>query len=302
MQTRLPAFLALPLLMLLGGCPVWGHEDTAGRCRTAGDCVAGSYCDDGSGACLPSSTCTTDANCGANEHCDVSGSCVPDVTGGCRSNADCGPTDVCIEGFCRTVGAETCQFDLECDGNQRCVDNTCTFGCTTATDCGSGQKCSNGVCVADPTQCTTSADCGGGRHCVDGRCLQDCLGGGSCSNPKDVCSADDSFCRPDWQQNSFCTTNADCAAGSVCELGTGICRIACDAGSSLVSMYNANPNPSCTSATADCACQARNVLLPVCGLPSGADDYCRTLAETVSNCVTKADCATNQHCVDGSCQ
>lgn len=303
MQTRLPAFLALPLLMLLGGCPVWGNDrETGGACRTAGDCAVGSYCDVSSGACVPSAICTSDAGCFADEHCDTSGSCVPDVPGGCQRDTDCGPTDVCIEGFCRAVGAETCQFDLECDASQRCVDNKCTFECSTVADCGSGEKCTDGLCVVDTNQCTRSSDCGSNRHCVDGRCLQDCEGGGSCSDPQDACSPDDSFCRPDWEQNSFCTTNADCASGSVCELATGICRIACNPGSALITMYTANPNPSCSGATADCACQARNVLLPVCGLPGGTDDYCRTIAETVSNCVVKDDCAANQHCVDGACQ
>lgn len=303
MQTRL-SLLTLPLVMLLSGCPVWGNDgggNATGGCRTHGDCSVGDYCDAVSDACTMSNTCTTDAGCIASDHCDYRGTCVPDVAGGCRTDTDCGPTDVCVEGFCRTVGAETCQFDIECGAGQRCVDSACTFECTTAAQCGSGQTCTGGRCVVDATECVTSNDCSGSLHCVEGRCLQDCAGGGGCSDAQDSCSAEDAFCRPHWQQNAFCTGNTDCALGSVCEIATGICRIPCDPASSLITMYNANPNPSCMSATADCACQARNVLLPVCGLPANPDDYCRTSAETVSNCTIHTDCTSGKHCVDGSC-
>lgn len=302
MQTRLPALLLLPLVMLLGGCPVWGNDGGGGgngTCRTNGDCAVGSYCLEATDMCTVSTTCTSDAQCSPSQNCDYRDTCVPDVPDACRGDGDCTGGTVCVEGFCRATGIEVCQFDLEC-ASGLCVDSACTFSCTSATQCGSGQVCTGGRCVTDATQCTTTSDCSGSKHCVDGRCLADCTSA-SCSDAQDTCG-DDHFCRPHWQQSGFCTNSSQCAAGSVCDIAAGICRIACTAASPLVTGYSGGACGG-SFANADCACQSADAQFPTCGFTSSAgdDDYCRTTAETVSDCEVKAECGASQHCIDGSC-
>jgi hypothetical protein len=306
MQTRLSALFTLPLVMLLGGCPVWGSDNSSGggttdSCRTHGDCDVGTYCD-GSGRCVASNTCASDVQCTLSQNCDFRDTCVPDVAGACRYDADCESTDVCIEGFCREVGVETCQFDLECATNN-CVDNACTPTCSSTSQCGSGQVCNNltGRCEVNATECDTSSQCSGNEHCVDRRCLPDCESS-SCSDAQDTCG-DDHFCRPSWEQAGFCSSNTQCAPGSTCDIPTGVCRIVCTAASPLVTGYSGG---SCggSFATADCACQSADAQFPTCGITSSAgdDDFCRTAGEQMSDCQTRSDCASNQHCVDGACE
>lgn len=290
--------------MLLGGCPVWGGGGTSGpvpgSCRTNGDCAAGTYCSATTNKCVASIPCASDSACTSTQNCDFRNTCVPDVTNACRTDIDCSGGDVCVEGFCRTPGIDTCQFDLEC-ASGLCVDSACTSSCTNASQCGSGQVCTGNRCVNDPTECTATSGCSSGEHCVSGRCLADCTSS-SCTNSNDACG-DDHFCHPDWQQSGFCNNNSDCAPGSVCQISTGICRISCTAGSPLVTGYSGGACGGAFS-NADCACQSADTQFPTCGLSStpADDDYCRTIGEQVSDCEVQSDCAANQHCVDGSCE
>lgn len=295
LRFRLVAFV--PFLLTLAGCPVWNGDGGGGptpACATDGDCEVGETCT--SAVCVPTSTCVTDAMCGAGQVCDFRGTCVPRQTGACRNDADCSGGKVCVEGSCRATGIETCQFDLECGPAQVCIDSKCVNRCSVAGDCGSGEMCTGGRCVVDPTECLTSADCSGNAHCVGGRCLAGCSG--NCSDADDVCDVD-GFCRPDWRPAAFCDSDQDCAVGSRCELATGICRVPCDPASPLVTGYTGS---SCSGVTADCACQTSDAQFVSCGLPAGADDYCRTASELASDCETGADCASNQQCVNGRCE
>jgi len=305
MPTRIEAYLTLPLLLVLGGCPVWGHGRAGGGsddgCTTAGDCSVGSTCDS-SGECVVAPTCTSDLGCSPGHVCDFRGTCVVENPGECRTNTDCTGGKVCVENSCRATGAETCQFDLECGPNQTCVNNACVNECTGASQCGSGETCVGGRCETSTSECTTSDDCSGSESCVDGRCLPPCSSSGTCSDSQDACDSD-GFCHPDWHPQSFCTSSAQCANGSVCDTDAGICRIDCKASSPLVTNYT--PGPSCTGANADCACQTADAQFPTCGFTTAPsdDDFCRTSAEGMSNCATANDCPTSgQDCVNGSCQ
>ena len=103
---------------LLAGCPIYGSSDgdppvcavgcpgsDAGTftdagpggemCRTNGDCQVGFYC--GDGQCEPSSTCSDDSECDTGFLCDFRGTCVPEVAGACRGDADCTAAQICVK-------------------------------------------------------------------------------------------------------------------------------------------------------------------------------------------------------------
>ncbi len=243
-------------------------------CRTHGDCAAGEYC--ASDVCTPSSACTTDATCTGGFVCDFRSTCVP--PGACRTTADCTGTQLCIEGAC-TDPSSTCQFNYECGAGRACVDNACVNLCTAASQCASGQTCRAGFCEADPTECTTSAACGA-DHCVDGRCLSDCRTS-TCVGASDTCGADQ-FCRPTWEPHPFCTTDTQCALGSVCR--GGVCRTPCPTGTSA-------------------ECMRFDVQLPICQMASGSTEYlCYATNESVPECALQTDCGAMESCIDAVCR
>lgn len=326
MRMRSALFVFMPLATFLAGCPVWGSDGGGSVtnppvCRTNGDCRTGFYCEDSSEVCVMSPTCTDDGDCSSAQHCDFRDTCVPDVVGGCRTTADCGANQACVEGFCRNATDdstnEVCQFNYECGGGRLCIDSTCVFPCTSAAQCGSGQLCTDNRCVADPSECNTSNDCSSSEHCVDGRCLEDCRTSNTCTSAQDECNDNDDFCRPDWQPSGFCDGNEDCnqAAGSVCDLTDNVCRVRCGgcgtdadcrpmgAGSATCNMGTGlceiDSSDIDAVATANEFCQSRDVQLAVC---EAGDGYCHTLSEGSVECQTQADCGAGESCTDGQCE
>lgn len=325
MRMRSALFAFLPLATLLAGCPVWGSNGNGGGsnpsvCRTHGDCRTGYYCDEDLDACVMSPTCDDDDECTSAQYCDFRDTCVPDAPGACRTTADCTGAQVCVEGSCRNAtndaSNEVCQFDYECGGGRKCVNNNCVAQCTGNADCGSGQTCTGNLCVTNPNECDTTRDCPSNEHCVEGRCLADCRGTSTCSDPQDACNDADDFCRPDWQPSGFCDGNEDCdqAAGSVCDLTDHVCRVRCGgcdedadcrpmgAGSATCNMGTGlcviDSSDIDMVATANEFCQSRDVQLAVC---EAADGYCHTLSEGTVECQTQANCGAGESCIDGKC-
>ena len=244
-------------------------------CRTNGDCPSGEYC--AAGICTRSSICTDDSSCSSGGFvCDFRSTCVP--PGACRSNADCTGGSLCIEGACRAPST-TCQFNYECGAGRACVDNTCVNLCTAASQCASGQNCRSGFCEADPTECTASSQCGA-NFCVDGRCLPNCRSA-SCSGASDSCGVDE-FCRPTWEPSPFCTTDAQCAGGSVCR--DGVCRTPCPTGTSM-------------------QCQTFDVQLPICQMATGSTEFlCYATNERTPECAVRSECSATESCIDAICR
>ncbi|NIR61112.1 MAG: hypothetical protein GWO02_17220, partial [Gammaproteobacteria bacterium] len=114
---------------------------------------------------------------------------------------------ICVEGFCRDQ-TDTCQFNYECAGMSAnaCVNNGCTAICTDDTDCAGGQTCQGGFCRA-ASECSSTGDCAIGSHCVDERCLVDCETDPGACGAEEYCAMD-GFCRPAWQPEPFCTSDA----------------------------------------------------------------------------------------------
>ena len=308
------AFSFLPLLLLLGGCPVYGSgpvqrevqvscqgdfdcpSDTFcdsgtnscvaydfGICLTDGDCPVGSYCDQADGGCYIAavSECRADGDCSSGFECDFRDSCRPAQADDCMVDNDCIGGELCLENLCTPL-VETCQFDFQCSAGFTCTNNRCRLLCGPQTTCPSGTACEASLCQPVIGECIDSSDCPDlATNCVEGTCLRRCDEG--CDASIEVCDPE-GFCRsrtsPDPQAPTpFCRTDADCD-GSICV--EGLCRTACDSNA---------PEP-------DLICASRDGQVPLCG----PDDLCYAESELQSDCRVQGDCPDGQDCIDGSCR
>jgi len=304
LRPHLSALALLAGMPLLGGCPVYigDHDDDDGPrtpaprtcddardcpagfaclggfcerddgCRTDGDLPTGQVCDDGEPA--PADLCDEDSDCPDGLICDFRGTCIAPAPGECRGDDDCGPEEVCVEDRCTAVD-DTCGFDFECPPGLACVNNACVGLCAGDDDCPMGQACEAGFCLPADGECSASTDCPAGASCVGGRCLVDCGDSGACDDERTAC-APDGFCRPDVDEG-FCSEDDDCESGSVCR--EGVCRVPCPTGE-------------------DAECQAADFQLTECG----ADNLCRSSAETSAECRTGGDCDAGEVCANGQCR
>lgn len=306
--------LLLPVLALLAGCPIFGHEpvergvqvscegdfdcpqdtfcdadthECVGYdfevCLTDGDCPVGSYCDRADGGCyIPViAECGGDGDCGPDFECDFRGSCRPQTFGSCLVDGDCSTGQVCIENTCTPIG-EVCQFDFQCAAGFACVNNRCRLLCGPDTRCPTGTSCQQSLCLPDVGECVDSSECPDlTTHCVEGVCLRRCDAG--CDDAIEVCD-DQGFCRPRTRPDPgaptpFCQSDADCS-GTLCV--DGVCRTECDS----------------TAPAPDDICASFDGQLPICG----ADDLCYAPSELASDCGTQLDCSPGRDCIDGTCR
>ena len=100
----------------------------------------------------------------------------------CTIDADCPPTQLCLNQVCQPAGP--CTTSADCPDERPCVDGVCQQfpaptatptptpqSCTIDADCPPTQLCLDEVCQpAGP--CETAADCPDERPCVDGVCQQ----------------------------------------------------------------------------------------------------------------------------------
>ncbi|RLB45761.1 MAG: hypothetical protein DRJ42_29200 [Deltaproteobacteria bacterium] len=317
MKTFRGLLLALPLAVLLGGCPIYTGDggtvvpdsgprpcvgagcicdssldcepglvctdnrcvvpDRVDACRTHGDCAVGAFCEDTRRECVDSATCTTDETCAGGFICDFRGTCVPQDPGQCRDQSDCGTGTTCVEGRCRT-DADTCQFNYECSGTASSSLACVDNGCTAI--CGGDGDCAAGQ-TCQSGFCRATAECTSSSDCISGEHCVDarCLPDceGSGACVGNEYCATDSFCRPAWQPTPFCSSDMDCAATSVCI--DGACRTPCPTGT-------------------DEECRRFDVQLPVCA----SDNLCYSTNETMPECADSADCGDARSCVDGICR
>lgn len=301
-------WIALPLVALLPGCPLYlddgrplacttsadcpaNYSCVANRCQpdtgptvceTHGDCPVGQMCDIQS--CEPSTLCTVDADCTvAGQWCDFRGTCVPRNPGECRTTADCTGGGICIEGSCEQLPT-TCQFQYDCPAGTACVNAECTAVCTTSADCVAGDICNASHFCAPAEDCTTTADCATGQHCVGARCLEDCHDGSACPSAGRETSycASDMFCHPSWQPAVTCNSNSDCASGRHCL--AHVCRTPC-------------------ATMMDSECATIDSTLPYCLQDSASGEYlCNATMTGTASCRTAADCTGTQNCVNAACQ
>ncbi len=314
-MANLRATPLLLLVLLLGGCPVYGSGEPVQRevqvsclndfdcptdtfcdpdtnrclaydfgiCLTAGDCPVGSYCDLSDGGCyIPGlAECSVDRDCQSGFECDFRNSCRPEVPGACLDDGDCNTGNLCLENVCTPV-EQTCQYDFQCAAGFTCTNSRCLLLCGPETRCPNGTECVDSLCQAVVGECVDSSECPDlTTHCVEGRCLRRCDAG--CDEATEVCDAND-FCRPRTSPDPnaptpFCRDDADCS-GTVCV--EGVCRTECDI----------------TAPEPDKICASFDAQVPLCG----PDNLCYAESESVSDCRVQGDCAQGQSCIDGKCR
>ena len=305
---------ALPALLLLAGCPVYGSEPVQrgvlvscqtdfdcpsdaycdwdsnecvsydfGICLTDGDCPVGSYCERADGGCYipPIPECSADADCNSGFECDFRDTCRPETFGTCLTDAECNSGNICIDNVCTPL-SETCQFDFQCAAGFTCANNSCLLLCGPETKCPSGTSCEDNLCQPVVGECVDSSECPDlATNCVEGACLRRCDAG--CDAAIEVCDAD-GFCRPRSLPDPnaptpFCRTDDDCN-GTVCV--EGVCRTECDI----------------TAASPDDICASYDGQVPLCG----PDNLCYAESELESECRTQSECLEGESCIDGKCR
>ncbi len=323
MRTLRGVLLALPMIALLPGCPIYtGNHTSDPECRRDRDCSSGEVCAEG--RCMPSSICTRDNDCGSNEICE-SRTCVPGSRT-CRTHGDCTIGSYCDDGSC--VPSDTCTTDGECTDGFWCdYRGTCVprpdDACRTQADCASStlciegycrdrvetceldRHCASGICVNNectPT-CTTDPECSAGDTCQSGLCrpANECTTSSNC-NVGEHCV--DGRCLPDCQ-----TSGSTCSAGSYCATEDRFCR------PDWVPTPFCDENSDCRGGRkcvdgvcriecptmADSQCQLIDAQLPLCRAEAGSY-YCFAEIEQTPECRVQADCTGNRDCINGTCR
>ena len=202
---------------------------TLGSLCVAGVCVIAS-CDPGvEDLCDFDDTEKPDTCCRAFENCDsTSLKCVRDPVGG---GIGCPATEPdCIACEKGNDCFADLGFDAFCSGG-RCFDSDGRTPCTEDFQCSNGDRCdrTNFFCVPDAGGCRFCADfpelcCSDGQVCDDAEniCI-DIQDGDQCT-PETAAE----LCRPDQKCDEnhrcvFCTADADCGIGTVCNIVAGKC-------------------------------------------------------------------------------
>jgi hypothetical protein len=204
---------------------------------------------DGAGGCVRSTSVT----CASNACNPFTNTC------SCQVDADCGPGIACTNGGCglQALG-QICAADGECASDHCvegvCCDGACANGCQTCTAAGSVGTClarPGGSSPRDPTDCPVDSpsSCGFDGTCSDGSCRQyfatpcidgicngaavtgafRCNGSGQCVEaPMTICTPYTCDSTGDATTGSCfqsCTSNAQCAPNTACDVATGSCQL-----------------------------------------------------------------------------
>jgi hypothetical protein len=326
MKKSITAILALGMVMVLSGCPIWIETEP----------VDGPDCDWGCSA-----GCVSDAECGDGYICNASGVCVPEPVGPviCESDDECdnGYCDIpdgSTAGLCVETGTCTDPDDcavygpgLTCDDRGICVpeeapcpDGEC--GCIDDSECGDGTLCIDSRCTDLATICLFDFECGEGT-CVDNKCHSLCVGGpfevscpvgqgcssGICMDLElglDQCVFDEDC----GAEGSFRCINATChpTCGDVEECGYAE---ACTAG---ICRADVAPVHECTTDGGECS-EDMECIRGKCRMPCAValncadqgemteciDNVCMSVAEVDALCVRAADCEDGASCHNGQC-
>lgn len=162
-----------------------GEEDNAGTAQGPGTdrysafefpCSRDSQC--GPGRCLEGDCyygCHSDEQCGSGDRCAVESGmriCLPDPNPPveCTRSAQCGTSEVCLNGSCRQQCTSTSQCDNVFD---RCLSSICApdrrpLGeCVLDLECAEGLVCLDGECVAACSAQAADGEMCGGRDTPD---------------------------------------------------------------------------------------------------------------------------------------
>jgi hypothetical protein len=152
-----------------------------------------------------SGSCRDNDDCGPGYFC-IEDTCLPL----CNVRTDCGSTEACVDGVCRTNTYKNCLDIPTCPTAQHCVESVGTADAYCAADTCDGIGvstcagppnfvCIDGVCTDNPLQtCADLGSCNVGQRCeetnglVPASCVAiDCtgVGQGTCPDPALECIA-----------------------------------------------------------------------------------------------------------------
>ena len=259
-------------------------------CASTADCAPGAFCD-ASGRCqsagLPGSPCTSPSQCKGG-HCDHGVCCTSGTC--CQSTADCAAFDATL--------------------------------CSAASPLGCVGTRTTGVCDATTHQCgsTTTLDPAGcaGLACTAPNCVGTLRFPGAHCNALGLCLADaaPTDCAPFVCQSGLCTggctTDADCATGSICG-ANGQCSAnvanggACTAHAQCISGHCANgfccAGGTCCASNANCAALTQPA---VCDAPASCSGHqvvgvCNAAKQCVAQTVAAPSGCAGVTCGDPVC-
>ena len=180
-------------------------------------------------------------------------SCSQPSTKACSSNADCDEGAICNDDEqCEDVD---CVTSADCDIFEYCSDDyECEEGCSEDSDCIAGETCNTETNECEPYGCrNTQLDCAYGQYCdqVTGTCYDDdrphcgecdIYTGSGCSGGQCLVSRTANQCNTayngtdcptgmdcavfDYDDSSFCFSDADCTGGMLCDPTYLVCYTA----------------------------------------------------------------------------
>lgn len=172
----------------------------------------------------PPRRCLTAPSCVSNADCVQSG-LICDLTAGSDS------INKCVNGRPCPMGNECNPTTESCDRGV-CVPRSCI---NSPSLCGPTEMCNptTGLCEQNSSgTCTVDADCPADRWCntflIPASCQLGCRDNSSCVPPQ-VCDASHQCAGGAGMVCSDCTTDAECPAGTECNMFLGKCYERCDA-------------------------------------------------------------------------
>jgi len=254
-----------------------------------GQCVPGGGCidQDGDGYCVETDCNDADPGVfpGALEVCDgLDNDCngmVDEACGGCQSDKDCGPNEVCVFPDYAADGSLSC-----CPPNAFCIPEIPP--CPLVGQCV--------PVVPDPAKCRSDADCGEGL-----RCIIELTYPMTCCPPGEICIMIYPPCEGTCRlQVDRCWTDRDCQAGQTC-VGARICPpgalcLLPDAPGKCedpVLPVRCDPSGSCPDGM---ACTTATVCPPCVNQTPPCEMPCQEVPVCKRVCQTDADCRDSEFC------
>ena len=289
-----------------------------------GDCACkdGQTCNS-SGACEASATCFSNSDCKSPQVCQNKTCVEPSAV--CKPACPKGQT--CSEGSCIPDNTKVCTSDADCPAGTKCssTDALCLQPCSaTQTNCPNGLVCDTqtGFCIPgnnNGTQCTSDAQCKSGELCdvAFEVCAKKCTSNNDCpTNPRQVCYTDEQnrkFCVAGCLEDSHCganelcdkdysecaqkcsATNASCPEGQTCQTDKGFCGVG-STKTPCTSNAQCKSGEICDTDYKECAktCNSDS------DCPSSPREVCFTNERNqkfcILGCLEDSDCETNFVC------
>lgn len=280
-------------------------------CVTNEDCPAGRVCRGTPAACLPPEPfCAQDTDCPVGFVCPVTttAQCTP----GCQTQAQCSAQEYCDGTRCRAL----CDPQTPCPGNTVCLEGRCI----DPPDCSALPECPATAPVRDAAtcachECLEDAQCDTTRSesCLDRQCwycpipaqdqsfcqtqglerLQtccvECLRDEDCDALGESC--DQGRCID--AQSGTCTTDAQCAQGSVCD------GVRCVDEDALIPCVAQSDCPAQLSCYSDGRCRRSPDELCAAACPAPSRCVVRS-GDTLGTCAGCPTHCQSQGCPDGT--